>query len=118
MFEHPLILACTFIAITSGVCAMIAACDFYGVRVRARVDALQKSNLADAAHSSGESAAANKFLPRMSEQILQLIPYRRSNQVRIQQRLSNAGIYDLSATSIYFAAKLLLMTLPAVATLI
>lgn len=107
--QHTIILIATFIGITSGVFALLAFRDPYGVRVRARVDELQ--NISNS--PSGSSSAAGKFLPRVSEQLLRLVPYRRGTQAHIQQRLSSAGIYDLSATSIYFAAKLLLMIAPA-----
>jgi len=116
--QHTIVVITTFVGIASGAFALFALRDSYAKRVRARLDELRKHARSTGQGSLPTTSPANTFLPRISEQLLRLVPYRRGNQAHIQQRLSSAGIYDLSATSIYFAAKLLLMIAPPIATVV
>lgn len=115
--QHTTIVICTFFVITGGSFALLVLRDPYRLRLRARVNELRNGSQSTSEARTSSAITASKFLPRISEQLLRLVPYRRSNHAHIQQRLSSAGIYDLSATSIYFAAKLLLMIVPPIAAI-
>src|SRR5262245_26910347 len=108
--QYTITIACTFVAISTGIIATWALVNPYGMRIRARVH-----ELAERDKSVGDESvsSSNSFgFTRLAELLMHVVPYGRRNQALIQQRLSSAGVYELSAVSIYFAAKLMLMTLP------
>jgi tight adherence protein C len=109
--QQNVILVCSFVGVTSLVLALLVMLNPYGLRIRARVEELQKSGRVGS-ETQVQGSDARRLLARLSEHFLRLIHYRRGNEAYIVQRLSKAGVYDDSATSVYFAARLLLITTP------
>jgi tight adherence protein C len=113
--QQTVILICSFVGVASSVLAVMAWLDPYGLRMRARVEELQQSGRIGDARS--HASHSRRLLPHIADELLRLVHYRRDNQAYIVQRLSKAGIYDESATSVFFAARLLLIVMPPVAAI-
>ena len=102
----------SFGAVAAATYALLALFDPYWLRVRSRVEQVQRS---DERIASASTSTAIVLPSRLSDALKLLLPHRRKNRPELQQRLAKAGIYHQAAVSRYFAARLLTMTLAAVA---
>jgi tight adherence protein C len=115
--QQVIILACSFVGVASMVLALLALLDPYGLRMRARVDEVQQAHRKGVSSRALGDTDAKRFLPRISELLLRAIHHHGDNQPYVERRLSKAGIYDGSAASVYYAARLLLIATPPAAAL-
>src|SRR4051812_2272570 len=102
MDQHQfLFIGCTFLGIAGCAFALMAMIDPYRARVQSRVDALNTHD--EAASDSSRTSVQAGMLSRLFSGLHNLIPHRATSRLRMQQRLSQAGIYDNSTASTYFA---------------
>jgi tight adherence protein C len=115
MEQPTLIVLGIFAVVTCAAYALLAMFDPYWLRVRSRVVELQRGEASDVTHpklgggTDGEGGNLATLAIRLFEW------FRGGDRSRTHQRLAKAGLYHPSALSRYFAAKLLLMAVPAAA---
>jgi tight adherence protein C len=106
-----------FCAVATATYALLAMIDPYWMRVRSRVEELQRpGGLSHAGNSTHQSAALTSP-PGFLDALHNVLPNHDRNRPELQQRLAKAGIYHQAAVPRYFAAKLLLMALCGTATI-
>jgi tight adherence protein C len=104
-----------FCGIAAATYALLTVFDPYWLRVGSRVSELHRSN---GSFHKTQSANIRKAVTSHSfwlEAAKRLISYRTTGRPQLRQRLAKAGIYHHAAPSWYFASKLLMMILAAVA---
>jgi tight adherence protein C len=100
-----------FCAVAAATYALLALFDPYWLRVRSRVEQIQRSDGPRHIGSSTDHSGAMETPARFFDALHQLLPHNANNRRNLQHRLAKAGIYHQAAVPRYFAAKLLLMTL-------
>ena len=104
-----------FAAVAAGTYALLALCDPYWMRVRGRVSQLDGSSGEHGPEETKHHRAMADTPARLLNELQRLNPYHATARSHVQQRLSKAGVYDPTAISRFFAAKLLLTILPGTA---